>query len=150
MEDNLPELRDIHLPTEAVSIWPLAYGWWLTMLMIVMIVGLFFLFALLHRRNKKIYAQRLLSAIDCRCPDAAVKMSEILRRICVYKYPHAATLFGQAWLDFLNDKSPEKLDEKSAHILLNAPYSSPLKNSFETSDIAKLRKFCNQWIGENL
>ena len=36
--DNLPELRDIHLPSDGVSIFPLAYGWWgLLLLAIAMI-----------------------------------------------------------------------------------------------------------------
>ena len=36
--DNLPELRDIHLPSTDISVFPLAYGWWLVLATIVAIV----------------------------------------------------------------------------------------------------------------
>ena len=34
LQDNLPELRDIHLP-DGVSAFPLAYGWWVIGLSII-------------------------------------------------------------------------------------------------------------------
>ena len=37
--DPLAELRDIHLP-EAVSLWPLAPGWWLLLALIAAVLGL--------------------------------------------------------------------------------------------------------------
>ena len=38
MPDNLPELRDIHLP-DGVSAFPPAYGWWVVLLAILSIVA---------------------------------------------------------------------------------------------------------------
>ena len=55
-------------------------------------------------------------------PASAVKMSQILRRICVYKYKSAAALFGIDWIEFLNRHSKVKISGKAARLLLDALY----------------------------
>ena len=58
--DNLPELRDIHLPSDGVSIFPLAYGWWgLLLLAIAMIFAVKIIFWF-RKNSKRIYALYLL------------------------------------------------------------------------------------------
>ena len=93
MPDNLPELRDIHLPSEGVSAFPLAYGWYV---LILALIGLWLLwrgFLILRRKSKKRYAFRLLSAYPQNNIESAVQMSNLLRRICVLKFPQATALF---------------------------------------------------------
>ena len=82
MQDNLPELRDIHLPSGDISFFPLAYGWWVLAGVLAAAVLLAWLTRFLLQRSKKRYALKLLAA--ARRPDlgSAVRMSEILRRIC--------------------------------------------------------------------
>ena len=58
--DNLPELRDIHLP-DGVSAFPPAYGWWLILAAIILAVVLFEVFKILRQKSKKRYALLLLS-----------------------------------------------------------------------------------------
>lgn len=148
--DNLPELRDIHLAS-GVSIWPPAYGWWVLLLVLLGLIALVELIMILRRKSKKLYALRLLREIHCNNTVAAVvEMSALLRRICVFKYPEAATLAGQEWLKFLNQHSKNKLEGKAAQLLLNAPYMQPQAKGFHASDVVRLRQFCTAWIGENL
>ena len=150
MNDNLPELRDIHLPEESLFLWPLAYGWWVMLSALLLTVLLIYLFVFFRRKSKKIYALKLLSKLDLSTTQAATKMSEILRRICVYKYPKAAVLINNDWVQFLNSHSRYKLDDETSHILLNAPYMKPQKLSQNIDSLKKLRDFCLKWIGENL
>ena len=141
MNENLPELRDIHLP-DGVSAWPPAYGWWVILLGIVAVV---------IRKSKKLYALHLLKDIHCNNSiHSAADMSAILRRICVYKYKEASVLMGKEWLSFLNEHSKHKLEGKAAQLLLDAPYIQPGAKGYRTEDVAALRLFCQQWIGENL
>lgn len=150
MNENLPELRDIHLP-EGVSAWPPAYGWWLILAVIIGSLVLFYLIMLLRKKSKKLYALHLLQNIHCNNSLSSVtEMSAILRRICVFKYKEAAVLMGQDWLDFLNSHSKEQLEGKPAELLLNAPYMKEGKNKVNSGDVVKLRLFCQAWIGENL
>lgn len=149
MDSNLPDLRDIHLPSEAVSVWPLAYGWWVILLTIISILLLVWLTMFLRRKSKKIYALKILSSLRANNRDSIIKMSEILRRICVYKYPQATSLFGQQWIDFLNLHCSHKISGSVADLLISAPYMKAT-SFINTKDITKLRDFCSSWVGENL
>ena len=150
MQDNLPELRDIHLPPGDISYFPLAYGWWVLAGALAAAVLLVLLTHFLLQRSKKRYALKLLAA--ARRPDlgSAVRMSEILRRICVYKYKTAAALFGMEWIEFLNRHAKEKISGKTARLLLDAPYISANSKVYDDKDVADLYRFCQNWIGENL
>ena len=160
--DNLPELRDIHVPV-GVSMWPPAYGWWVILLGVLAVILLFQIVKTLRRKSKKRYAFRLIEEIPAgNAVEAALQMSEILRRICVYKYKAAGALYGKQWVDFLNEKAKVKLKGAAAGLLVNAPYMEltppnlPLKGEeslrayYGIEHINKLKAFCKSWIGENL
>lgn len=150
MQDNLPELRDIHLP-EGVSAFPLAYGWWVIILSVVATFFLIKFFLYLRRKSKKRYALKLIERVSTTNPILASKQySEILRRICVLKYPKAATLYGQEWLEFLHRHCRQKLNEAEAGLLLNAPYMSGEAKGYGEKEIREIKQFCIAWIGENL
>lgn len=150
MNGNLPELRDIHLP-DGVSPFPVAYGWWLILAGIILGVLAVQFILYLRRYSKSRYALKLLRNISTlNAVYAAQQMSEILRRICVFKYKDAAILAGQDWIDFLNKHSKEKIQGPLAELLVNAPYIPEEKSSYSSDDAEKLRNFCQNWIGENL
>ena len=52
--DNLPELRDIHLP-EGVSAFPPAYGWWVILFGVLLLFGLYELWKLWRRKSPYLY-----------------------------------------------------------------------------------------------
>lgn len=150
MDNNLPELRDIHLPN-GVSLFPVAYGWWLILAAIILVILMTQFVFYLRRYSKSRYAIKLLHNISLlNAVYAAEQMSEILRRICVLKYKDATTLMGKDWLNFLNEHAKEKLNGKPAELLINAPYIPQDSNTYSEKDAEKLREFCKQWIGGNL
>jgi len=149
--DNLPELRDIHVP-EGVSMFPPAYGWWVILLGGLLVILIFQMVKILRRKSKKRYAFKLIDGISAgNAMEAALQLSEILRRICVYKYKSAATLYGSPWVDFLNEKSKVKLESGAAELLINAPYmNKEYDSALGLEQIYALKAFCKSWIGENL
>lgn len=150
MQDNLPELRDIHLP-DGVSAFPIAHGWWFLLVGIVLLFLLVQFILYLRRYSKARYALKLLKEISAEnIVVAAKEMSEILRRICVLKYKEAAVLLGNDWIVFLNKKSKTPLEGKTAELLLNAPYIPQESSTYTNDDLENLRRFCQKWIGENL
>ena len=149
MNDNLPELRDIHLPQDAVSVWPLAYGWWLVLAAIILVIAVIYLVRLYRIKSKKLYAIKLLDALEKKTA-SAIKMSEILRRICVYKYPEASTFLSKDWIKFLNSHSKSPIKDGAVNLLINAPYINPDTVVYSQQDIKDLYDFCRSWIGENL
>ena len=150
MTDNLPQLRDIHLPDYDVSAWPPAAGWyWLLLLMVTTFIG-YKVVMWLRRKSAKLYAKYLLNKILSDDIAGAVQMSELLRRICVHRYPKAVAYSGQQWIDFLNSKTKQKLAPKTALLLQNAPYIQADSQVYTMPDVRRLRQFCLNWIGENL
>ncbi|MBQ9035792.1 MAG: DUF4381 domain-containing protein [Alphaproteobacteria bacterium] len=149
MTDNLPELRDIHLPTYDVSAWPPAMGWYWLLAALILAFSVYKVVKFLRRKSAKLYAKHLLGAAENNISGAA-QMSEILRRICVYRYPEAVALSGEQWIEFLNGKSKIKMNEKTVNLLQNAPYIPHESAIFTIEDVQNLRKFCLNWIGENL
>ncbi len=150
MQDNLPELRDIHLP-DGVSAFPIATGWWLCLAGIVLLFLLIQFILYLRRYSKARYALKLLKEISAKnVVEAAKEMSEILRRICVFKYKEAAALLGTDWIAFLNKNSKTPIEGKSAELLINAPYIPKESSTYSVENLEDLRRFCQKWIGENL
>ncbi len=148
--DNLPDLRDIHIP-DGVSIFPPAYGWWLMLLALLILALSYNFFKQYRYRSQKLYALRLLNNIrQDSVIDTAKEISELLRRICIAKYPQAVVLFGRKWIDFLNAHCSKTLDAKTADLLVNAPYIPTSNSTYNQEDAEALRHFCQLWIGENL
>ncbi|MBP1531966.1 MAG: DUF4381 domain-containing protein [Alphaproteobacteria bacterium] len=149
--DNLPELKDIHLPIEEISMFPPAYGWWVILAVMALTVVTYVLIRQIRSSSAKLYAKYLLKNIENDDTlAAAIKISEILRRICVVKYPQAVALSDAEWIDFLNSKVSNKIDGKTAEILKNAPYMPVEKQTDYADEVKKIRQFCYNWVGENL
>jgi len=150
MTDNLPQLRDIHLP-DGVSLWPIAYGWWIVISALIALILMIYGWKYIRRKSKKLYALRRLKKME-KNPDMtmAAATSELLRRVCIYKYPQAVGLVGKEWIDFLHSHSKVKLDENCKQLLLDAPYMPKESMEFSKVEIQKLSEFCKRWIGENL
>ena len=112
-QDPLAQLRDIHLP-EAVSLWPLALGWWLLIILGVLVTGLL-VWWWLQRSQRKRYRQLAVAELEAsyqnfqRSEDTAAYISasqEILRRAALHRYAEQrasiAPLSGSAWILFLD------------------------------------------------
>jgi hypothetical protein len=109
MADNLPVLRDIHLPPPP-SVWPPAPGWWL---LAVLALGLFVfaIWRLLRARARATRHRRLLAELDALKPAAVdavttpvylSALSAFLRRVARAIDANAAVLQGEDWIRFLD------------------------------------------------
>lgn len=152
--NNVPDIKDIQLP-DGVSIFPIAYGWW------IVLGGLLFLFLFVKliiwgiKTSKKHYALKQISQISTVNPiHTAVQLSELLRRICIVKYPEARSFYGEQWLEFLKQHATAALPDNCAYLLANAPfmdqYSQAYSEKYGEADAEALKLFCKQWVGENL
>jgi len=115
--DPLSQLADIHLPP-AISQWPPAYGWWLLVcsLLIVIILGIRWL--LIHRRKKqyKVEATSILANIKQQFQSdndnlaALEAINSLLKQTCMTHYGRHETagLSGDAWLSFLDNTGVTK------------------------------------------
>lgn len=148
--NNLPEIRDIHIP-DGVSIFPLAYGWWFVLAIVIVCVICVWAVRRAIKTSRKYYAIKTLSLISVDNPvTAAIKISELLKRICISKYKTASALYGKDWVDFLNSHTTFKLDNNAADLLIYAPFIGEKSRTYITTDAEKLKHFAKIWIGENL
>ena len=147
MDPTQLALRDIHLP-EAIGWWPLAYGWWLIIALVL--VGLGWLLMRVWRNWRfnapRRYAIRALATVEAeyvtnRDPVALGRqVSELLRRgMLAYAPRHeVAGLTGESWLEWLDLGLPVPyFHTEGGKSLLQLPYRDP-DGDFSDVDINAL------------
>lgn len=145
-----PQLRDIHLP-DPISFWPPAPGWWVLLLVILMLVALaWFLRRRYQRKALHRQAQKSLQKITASWQQNGDKqalaqdLSTYLRRLSLSYYPRheIAGLTGDAWLRWLDKSLPDQAFQHGAgRALITAPYSS-----HADIDGSTLLQLCERWI----
>jgi len=143
-------LRDIHLPA-AIHWWPLAFGWWIVVGLILLLILSFFLFAKLFRPSQlKKQAEQALNRIEQRLSanhsaiQCLADLSVLLRRLTLQQNSSdLAGLAGREWLKQLDHslKQPE-FSEGIGKILLAGPYQKDAKKE----DVFQLIELCRKWI----
>lgn len=135
MDPEQIPLRDLHLP-EAIGWWPIAPGWWLVI--VLLLVGLGYLFRLYLRTRSRGAARRgalrqlnELTAEFEQHRDAVAfcsRLSELLRRTMLAYAPRheVAGLTGDAWLAWLDrDLDKPRFQGEAGRKLLELPYQRP-------------------------
>jgi hypothetical protein len=146
-------LRDIHLPGD-VSMWPLAYGWWILIVIIAATAIASWLWykrvqakkiaAITLARNELILVKERLAANGD--PKHIVnELSILLRRLSISTFPRieTASLTGNAWLSFLDEVLHNKSFESEAgKVLIEGPYRPKVLRE----DVEPLISLCDKWI----
>jgi hypothetical protein len=100
----LDQLADISTPTE-VSIWPLAWGYWLAIVLLLLLVLATATLVLKHlkRTKQKRNALTQLNALDCSDTQYIPKAQLLLKQVCSVYFPghQIKTMHGSAWQQFL-------------------------------------------------
>jgi hypothetical protein len=153
-EALLSQLRDIHLPAPIAN-WPWATARYVTLsaLVIALLVGLFFVWRVAQKKQKK---QRLLQQFETLYQDNNfAELSVLLKRVALKAYPNedVAGLHDQAWLDFLDrtrDKnSSQQFKSSAGELLLELPY----RKSVEDVELEKreaLFSLVKNWLVKNV
>lgn len=131
--DALAQLKDIHLPPP-VGYWPLAPGWYV--LMAILFLLSFSLALVLYKRHlRALPKKRALALLDVYSAEykkeanaqrTSAHISELLKRVALVYYPRSqvASIYGDAWIEFLNQTS-KGIDFNSVKpLLLDAPFKS--------------------------
>ncbi len=130
-------LRDLHLP-DSISWWPLAPGWWLTLVFVLLMVGAVLAIRYWIKRGRlKRFALTELDRLEQRyqannedLQPLVQALSILFRRLALTLYPpqETASLTGEQWLQRL-DSALEKTSEANAfssgvgRVLIEAPYN---------------------------
>ena len=151
-QDPLANLNPLREPA-AISWWPLAPGWWI--LMLLLLVGAAGLAWWLYRRYRRNRYRRLgLRALQHIQSDfqrsgdvtaCITAVNALLKNVALQAYPrsHVAHTHGQQWLDFLNNTARGDAGFDSA--FAGAQYRPTAKD-------LPAEKFCQQaasWIRDH-
>jgi hypothetical protein len=146
-------LRDIHLP-EGVSWWPPAPGWWILAGVLLLAGFGVWRWRRQHARVRASAAyvamQRLhdLRAAYQRHDDPLQlvrELSILLRRMSISASgrEESAGLTGEAWLQYLDSRLPEKpFTRGCGRVLIDAPY----RQAIDRQELAPLLEICEQWL----
>ena len=144
-------LRDIHLP-EAVFWWPLAFGWWLLVGLVLIVAG-FFAVRFYATRRHRAARRGLKDAVEAlRAGEEPVfcaqQVSTALRRFAMTMNQdpaRVAGLVGEGWLAFLDSCWEQTGFSRGAgRLLLSAPYTTV--GSLERERCLELSSVCIAWI----
>lgn len=151
--DPLSQLRDIHLP-DPVGLWPLAWGWWV---LIALLVGALLASVIYWRRHQRQRRYRQQAKAELKSAyqnyrendDVALylqSVSLILRRAALTAFPRkrVASLKGEAWLEFLDQSLPgagTPFTQGEGQVLAVGPYQRQPQ-----ADVKALHRLATDWI----
>ena len=156
---DAPQLRDIHLPPDP-GWWPPAPGWWLLALLLLL-SGVFASRHAWRALRVRRWRRRVLAELDqlvaahAAQPDSArfvAGISQLLRRAARQLDPRAATLRGDAWLDFLDGRLPggraaaASFRGAAASGLADAAYRPSHDPALQTVDVPALAALARSWL----
>lgn len=130
----LSELRDIHIPNHDVSAFPLAIGWYLLLIAIILIVIGLISIKLWYQYKKHKYL-RIAQMVDkialqqLSDEETVIATSDIIKRVALQRYTKDAPQYknGSELLEFLNHKSRTQI--------FNHPELLPLQNIYQKNII---------------
>lgn len=154
MNPNELPLRDIHLPPE-ISWWPLAWGWWLVLLLVLCgLVALVWWWLKRPVTNQRVNISAQASALQelerieqqySNDPMGLVReLSVLLRRMAISLYGRrsVAGLTGVTWLQFLDKQSDSPVfSQRFQQALTELPYRAQ-----GSVDVSALVQEVRQWL----
>lgn len=146
MPNQALNLQDIHLP-DGISLFPLAYGWYLLTLLIILLLALIFLVRYYRtrtwlKRTSKTQLKRSYQQYQSEHNPLAYSQRTLLliKQICALKYPQAMPLSGEALGEFLQQTdacfSPSSLWALTQGLYQKEP----------TLDVEQLHQDCLRWV----
>ncbi len=143
-------LNDIHLP-DAVSVWPLALGWWLVLGVVIAILMGGWIFMRYWRKKAayRLALQQLKALRPVKGQDDAARLADLavfLRRAAMTLDQHesVAALTGQDWLNYLNRRLPDQpFKGAMGTYLITGAYQSKTSVDVKPNELWLL---CQRWL----
>lgn len=146
---SLP-LEDIILPS-AISFWPLAWGWWLLIIIVCaafIAVG-WWLSKRLKLKRKQQQAERLLIKNTEHLSGTAlfIAVNTWLKIQAGDAYPQAQSLYGKEWISFLNESANQSVfsDQQTQALSQGLYQQQTLENTIQC-EASELQKSALLWL----
>lgn len=155
MPSLMQQLHDIE-GLDAISTWPLAIGWWVSIAFGMLILGCaiwLFRRRLGYLRSWKRDTFKKLNSLEQNLSpstswETIAFLSEYLRRIAVRRFPRkeCAGLVGDDWLKWLKAHDPKQFDwTEKGKLLIEVPYA-PVQTELPLQHIKELIQAVRFWV----
>ena len=147
MNDNpisLDKLHDIVVP-EAVAWWPLAPGWYVLLLALIIAVSWTGI-RLTQQWNKNRFRREALNELETISP---TDLPSLVKRVClcIGQREQVASLSGEDWLHFLDQSgSTTDFTQGPGKILLTLSYSPDASIDLNSPEFSDLKSSVRTWI----
>ncbi|MCF2950359.1 DUF4381 domain-containing protein [Paraglaciecola aquimarina] len=149
----LENLQDIHSPAE-IGLWPLAYGWWILAILIVIAIVLTskWLIAFYRVRKNKKWALQELNKLNEQAPNYAAQINQLLKRVAMAYFSNISVqkLHGSQWAEFLANALSDKQAEKLSPVIQDMQNSLYRKHEAEHTDQIEYKQLATTWINQAL
>lgn len=144
----LSQLKDVHLP-EQVSWWPLAIGWWIVIVVAILVLGVSLNFLwkhYSHNRYRKLAIKELnqhhlswhANSDDKTYISAA---NDLLKRVIRIVDPNLVSQFGDNWVDALENHGNTELSQEARYALAYQCYQAHV-----SADVPSLNAELKHWL----
>ena len=146
----LAQLKDIHTP-EAIGAWPLALGYWLALLVVILLITLL-VYVYRNKKKQSLVKKEALNALSQLelndNPEFAIQVNALLKRAALSYLPRneVATIDGTPWYQFLDSTLP-KVHQGKFNQLLNQRYS---KQGLSDQEKQQLKELATVWMNKSL
>lgn len=154
-ETLLERLQDID-GLDAISVWPLAIGWWVVIIFGIVLISAFSIYLFYRLAFKRSWRndtlkklaelEKKLSSSNAR--ETIITLSEYLRRIALRRFSRqeCAGLTGKEWLKWLSLHDPKQFDwENKGKIIIEVPYA-PSSGVLQIYQIKELIQAVRYWV----
>lgn len=139
LAQQLEQLKDIHLP-EPISWWPLAWGWWAVLALLVLAV----LALIIRHWRGRVYRATIAELETLSRDNTALQsraLSTLLKRVGLHRGRNIESLSGQAWADYLTQNG---FSNEQADFIAFASYANP--NDYTAPEWQGLQTNAKRWI----
>lgn len=148
---DLSGLRGLHLINEP-SWWPLAYGWWIILGVLVLTVIIFWIIKRWWQSRPVIYAMNQIKQIQQKSSndlESLHALSDLMKRVAIFKFGREiiSPLTEEKWQNFIIKTVPNLFSKQQAKLIAFSPYLTELKAPVDRQEIINL---VEQWIRKTL
>ncbi len=152
LQDSSPHIQDIITP-EDVAFWPPQPGWYIILLVLLIIVGIFIAVRMRHKKRNAYRGQGILAleALKNKGVSASniLEVNSILKACALQAYNREdiAILSGEKWVVFLNKKAKSvNFNGAFKTILSSGPYEKFNSEAFSQNEFDDLIALSVKWI----